>query len=50
MYDGRDHAGIIAAPQQTFSIGGQMRRLMRIRAALSADQMTNRIEFLTTWD
>jgi hypothetical protein len=46
---GRKHAGIIAAPQQTFSIGEQMRRLLRIRAALSADEMVNRIEFLTAW-
>jgi hypothetical protein len=49
VHDGREHAGIIAAPQQTFSVGEQMRRVLRIRAALTADEMVNRIEFLTSW-
>jgi hypothetical protein len=47
---GREHSGIIVARQQRYSIGEQLRRLMRIRAELSADTMRNRIEFLSHWD
>jgi hypothetical protein len=46
---GRLHAGIVLAPQQRFSIGEQMRRLLRLRATRSAEAMRNQIEFLTTW-
>jgi hypothetical protein len=49
MHDGRPHAGIVVAPQKVHSVGEQMRRLLRIRAALSADEMVNRIEFLAAW-
>jgi hypothetical protein len=47
---GREHAGMILAPQQRFSIGEQLRRILRIRAAASAESMRNRAEFLTNWD
>jgi hypothetical protein len=47
---GREHAGIILAPQQQYSIGEQLRRVLRIRARISAEGMRNRIEFLTNWD
>ena len=47
---GRDHAGMILAPQQRFSVGEQLRRILRIRAALSADSMKGRVEFLSNWD
>ncbi|HBY59052.1 MAG TPA: hypothetical protein DEH78_04480 [Solibacterales bacterium] len=46
---GRVHAGMILAPQQRFSIGEQLRRILRIRAAVSAEAMRNRAEFLGTW-
>lgn len=46
---GRDHAGMILAPQQRFSVGERLRRILRIRAAMSAERMRNRIEFLTNW-
>ena len=42
---GRDHAGIILAPQQRFSVGEQLRRILRLRAV----DMRNRIEFLSNW-
>jgi hypothetical protein len=45
----RQHAGIVVAPQQQFSIGEQMRRLLRIHATLDAAQMRNRLDFLTSW-
>jgi len=43
------HAGIIVARQQSLSIGEQMRRLLRLMATLSADEMRNRVEFLGDW-
>ena len=47
---GREHAGMILAPQQRFSVGERLRRILRIRAAVSAESMRIRIEFLTNWD
>jgi hypothetical protein len=46
---GQEHAGMILAPQQRFSVGEQLRRILRIRATASAESMRNRIEFLTNW-
>jgi hypothetical protein len=46
---GMDHPGLIVAPQQCYSIGEQMRRLLRIIAAKSAEVIRNRIEFLSAW-
>ena len=46
---GREHAGMILAPQQRFSVGEQLRRIVRLRAATTAMGMRNRIEFLGTW-
>lgn len=43
------HAGIILAPQQKFSIGEQLRRLLRIINSKSAEQMRNTVEFLGAW-
>jgi hypothetical protein len=45
----RSHAGIILARQQQFSVGEQMRRLLRVIGAVSAEEMQNRIEFLGDW-
>ena len=49
LTSGKQHAGIIVGPQQGFSIGEQMRRLLRLVAAKSAEQMRNGIEFLGQW-
>lgn len=46
---GREHAGMILAPQQRFSVGEQLRRILRIGATASAEDMRNRIEFLGNW-
>jgi hypothetical protein len=43
------HSGIILAQQQRFSVGEQMRRLLRIAAAKSAEEMQNSVEFLSNW-
>jgi hypothetical protein len=43
------HSGIVLAEQQQYSIGEQMRRLLRLINALSAEEMRNRLEFLGSW-
>jgi predicted nuclease of predicted toxin-antitoxin system len=47
LAQGKQHAGIILAQQQRYSIGEQLRRLLRIAAIKSAEDMQNGIEFLT---
>ncbi len=46
----RSHAGIILGRQQQYSIGGQMRRVLKLIATRSAEEMQNRVEFLSAWD
>ncbi len=46
---GRSHAGIVIAPQQRFSVGEQLRRLLLLLAARSAEEMVDRVEFLSDW-
>jgi hypothetical protein len=47
--EGRSHAGLILAVQQRYSVGEQMRRILRINRERSSDDMRNRIEFLGSW-
>ena len=47
---GRSHAGLILAQQQRYPVGDQMRRLLRLVAAKSAEEMRNHIEFLSAWN
>ena len=49
MRAGQSHAGIILAAQQRYSVGEQMRRLLRLINTLTAEDMRNRIEFLSGW-
>ena len=46
---GRPHAGLILAQQQRHSVGDQMRRLLRLINAVPAEEMKNRVEFLSAW-
>ena len=46
---GREHAGMILAPQQRFTVGEQLRRILRLRATETAATMRNRVEFLSNW-
>ena len=46
---GREHAGMILAPQQRFSVGEQLRRILRLRATTTTVSMQNRVEFLGNW-
>ena len=45
---GRFH-GIVLARQQRFSIGEQMRRLLKLIAARTAADMEMQLAFLSTW-
>ena len=47
---GGTHAGMILSQQQRYSVGEQMRRLLRLIAARSAEEMMNHVEFLSGWD
>jgi hypothetical protein len=49
MRSGESHAGIILAAQQRYSVGEQMRRLLRLIGTLAPKEMRNRIEFLSAW-
>ena len=45
---GRRHTGIILMQQQSYSVGKVLRRLLRLIASKSADEMTW-VEFLSAW-
>jgi hypothetical protein len=38
---------MVLAPQQRYSVGEQMRRLLKLMAAKSAEEMENQVEFLS---
>ena len=46
---GREHAGMILAPQQRFSVGEQLRRILRLCATMTSARMRNQVEFLGNW-
>jgi hypothetical protein len=46
---GKHHSGIILARQQTFSVGEQMRRLLRLMGTRTDLEMRNTIEYLGSW-
>ncbi len=45
----RSHAGIVLAHQQQFSVGEQMRRLLRLIGRVTSEDMQDRLEFLSDW-
>lgn len=49
LTQGKSHAGLILASQQRYSVGEQMRRLLKLIATRSAEDMENRVEFLSAW-
>jgi hypothetical protein len=49
LQQGLSHAGIIIAPKARYSVGEQMRRLIHLVDTLSANEMVDRIEFLSAW-
>jgi predicted nuclease of predicted toxin-antitoxin system len=46
---GKSHAGIVLMHQQHYSVGEQMRRLLRLMASKSTDEMRCWVEFLSAW-
>jgi hypothetical protein len=46
---GREPAGMILAPQQRFSVGEQLHRILRLRATSTAGSMRNQVEFISNW-
>ena len=49
LSSGQTHAGIIVAPQQRYSVGERIRRLLVLLSSRSAEAMRDRIEFLSNW-
>lgn len=49
LAEDRFHAGMILMQQQRLSVGEQMRRLLRLVALKSAEDMENSVEFLNAW-
>jgi len=49
LASGGHHYGLILAQQQRYSVGEQMRRLLRLVGTKSAEQMVNVVEFLSAW-
>jgi hypothetical protein len=45
----RSHAGLILCRQQQYTVGEQMRRLLKLIAARSSEDMANRAEYLSAW-
>lgn len=41
LMQGRNHAGIVLAPQQQYSVGEQMRRLLKLIETKPAEEMQN---------
>ena len=46
---GKMHAGIVLAQQQRYTIGEHMRRLLKLIATRSQEEMVNQMEFLSAW-
>jgi hypothetical protein len=46
---GRSHAGLILARQKQYSVGEQLRRLLKLVATRSAEEMVDRTEYLSSW-
>jgi len=49
LAQGKSHAGIIVAPQQRYSASERVRRLLKLIAAKTAEQMHGHLEFLSNW-
>ena len=49
LRQGKSHAGIILMRQQHYSVGEQLRRLLSLIGAKSAEEMRDWVEFLSAW-
>lgn len=46
---GDSHAGIVVVPQQRYSVGERVRRLLKLAATRTSEEMRDRLEFLGDW-
>ena len=49
LIEGRSHAGIILAQNNRYSVGDQVRRVLKLIAGRSAEEMIDQVEFLSSW-
>jgi hypothetical protein len=49
LAENRHHAGLILSRQQQFTVGEQLRRRLKLIATVPAEEMKNRVEFLSAW-
>lgn len=49
LASGKSHAGIILIAQQRYTVGDQMRRILKLIAVRSAADMHDCVEFLSAW-
>jgi hypothetical protein len=49
LAEGAHHAGLILGQQQRYSVGEQMRRLLRLVGTKSVERMRDSVEFLSAW-
>ena len=50
LQEQRLHGGIILVPHQRYSVGEQVRRILRLVATMSADSIRDQAEFLSSWN
>jgi TRAP-type mannitol/chloroaromatic compound transport system substrate-binding protein len=50
LQQGKTHAGMILVQQQRFSLGEELRRILKLIASRSAESMQNQAEFLSAWE
>ena len=48
LTESRSHAGMILARNNRYSVGDQMRRILKLTATRSAEEMRDRVEFLSS--
>ena len=46
---GPSHAGLVLAQQQRYSVGEQLRRLLRVIGSRSSEDMKSHLEYLSAW-
>ncbi|MDQ3929854.1 MAG: hypothetical protein M3328_12015 [Chloroflexota bacterium] len=49
MEQGLSHGDIVLSRHNRYSVGEQMRRLVRLMDTLSAEEMKDQIEYLGAW-
>lgn len=48
--ESKNHAGMILVHQNRFTIGEQIRRTLKLITTLTAEDMQNRAEYLSSWE